>query len=147
MYKHVPLLDAACGDDLMGHLEDSMRLLRLLPADVRLPRIESPNCADALELRGRWDAEVVAPQILQECPQNTALAQAVREYNTITSRIRKLMDDIPAAQPVSSMNAAPRYNRYGAMLKVHQLLNQGHPLDQRFWFSCVNLSYDYSESL
>jgi len=144
-YKHVPLLDVGCGEELMGHLEDSMRLLGLLPASAWLPQIESPNCADALELRGRWDAEVVAPQILRERPHDAALAQAVKDYNAVTETLRKAMDSIPAERRVSSMNEAPRYTRYEAMLKVQTALGRGGLLDQRFWFSCVNLSYDYDE--
>ncbi|CAK0860740.1 unnamed protein product [Prorocentrum cordatum] len=47
-----------------------MELLRLGMAFAgeatdRVPAVESPNCADALELRGRWDAEVLAPRLLQ----------------------------------------------------------------------------------
>lgn len=145
MYKDVPLLDTFCGDELVCYLEQSMRRLHLLAEDARLPQIESPNCSDALELRGRWDAEVVAPKVLLGAPEDKALAEAVEEYNAITSAIQGVMDSIPAEERVSWMDCHPRYTRYQAMLKVHELLNSNRALDSRFWFSCVNLSYDYDE--
>mmetsp|Transcript_87027 Transcript_87027/g.219074 ORF Transcript_87027/g.219074 Transcript_87027/m.219074 type:complete len:382 (+) Transcript_87027:101-1246(+) len=145
MYKGVPLLDSFCGAELIGHLEGSMRLLQLLAEDARLPLIKSPNCSDALELRGRWDAEVVAPEILRDAPEDKVLAKAVQEYTAITATIRDRMDEINAEDRVSGMNSHPRYTRYQAMGKVNELLNNGRTLDPSFWFSCVNLSYDYDE--
>merc|ERR1712184_56700 len=67
-YKGVPLLDPHCRDEMMTHLQKG-RLLAL-PGDPDaanpFPAVESPNCADALELRGRWDAEVLASALLSD---------------------------------------------------------------------------------
>lgn len=145
MYKGVPLLDSSCGSELVGCLEASMRRLQLLSEGAQLPLIESPNCSDALELRGRWDAEVVAPQVLLDAPEDEALAQAVQEYKAITATIRRRMEAIPAEKRVSSMNSNPRFTRYQAMLEVTRLLKTGRTLDRSHWFSCVNLSYNYDE--
>ncbi|CAE8742786.1 unnamed protein product [Polarella glacialis] len=78
--------------------------------------IESPNCSDALELPGRWDAEVAAPHLLTQSPGNTTLSEAVQEYGDLTAAILVLMDKLPAEQRVSSMSAEPRFPRYQAMM-------------------------------
>ena len=40
-----------------------------------LPVIESPNCADAIEWRGRWDAVIVAPRLLEQAGAASSAAQ------------------------------------------------------------------------
>merc|ERR1719428_1299248 len=62
-YKGVPLLDES-GPELMEHLGRGLGSA-LGTKPQRLPTCESPNCADALELRGRHVAEVAAPQLLE----------------------------------------------------------------------------------
>jgi len=145
-YKGVPLLDVGCGEELVSYLEASMRLLGLLDGEDRLPRIESPNCSDALELRGRWDAEVAGPELLQSGLKDQELDFALFEYSDITDKIRRHMDLIPPSSRVSWMDSAPRITRYSAMANVHNILNtRDKPLDPHLWLSCVNLSYDYDE--
>jgi len=143
-YKGVPLLDPGSGPEMLALLRDSAA--RLPGAEGGLPAIESPNCSDALELRGRWDAEVVAREYLREHPQDQKLAKAVQDYDAVTRFIREAIAVLPADERVSSMNRPPRSTRYEAMLRVHQLLNDGRRSDRRLGFSCVNLSYDYDES-
>jgi len=58
MYKGVPLLDAPSGGEMLE------RLRVAFGAERAVPHVESPNCADALEYRGRWDAEVAARAVL-----------------------------------------------------------------------------------
>merc|ERR1712039_227029 len=72
-------------------------------------------------------------------------AKAVQEYTAITTTIQDRMNEIRAEERVSWMDFHPRYTRYQAMERVNELLNDGRALDPRFWFSCVNLSYDYEE--
>ena len=57
----VPLLEGThgTGNELIKQLSKAAGLSKMLPT------IESPNCADAIELRGRWDAEIVAPALLK----------------------------------------------------------------------------------
>ena len=85
-----------------------------------LPTCVSPNCADALELRGRWDAEVAARQLVAAgAAAVPAVSEALRAYEAST---RQVLDKLATVAPdarVSSMNAPPRISRYQAMAKVH----------------------------
>lgn len=141
-YKGVPLLDRGCGGQLLTLLRRAHQTVS--PGAPALQGIESPNCADALEFRGRWDAEIVAPQLLELHPRDQELAKAVEDYRNKTATVRGAMDAIAADQRVSSMNAKPRSSRYRAMAKVHELL-EGRDVPADMHFSCVNLSYDYDE--
>ena len=132
-YKDVPLLDQHCGDDMLRHLT---------AAGTDLPAVASPNCADALELRGRWDAEVTAPLLLQRAgaPQrDRALASALAAYKFRTSKILEAMRTVPPEQRVCGMNQSPRIDRYRAMRQVHDCVKP-YNLSRNLWFSCVNLS-------
>eukprot|EP00404_Azadinium_spinosum_P030334 CAMPEP_0180561984 /NCGR_PEP_ID=MMETSP1037_2-20121125/3670_1 /TAXON_ID=632150 /ORGANISM="Azadinium spinosum, Strain 3D9" /LENGTH=370 /DNA_ID=CAMNT_0022578657 /DNA_START=66 /DNA_END=1175 /DNA_ORIENTATION=+ len=146
-YKGVPLLDENSGDDLMRLLEKSINLVESeCKGTISLKGIESPNCSDALELCGRWKAEVVGRKLLCSDPGDKQLTEALREYDAITATIRSQMDLVRPEERVSGMNAAPRYTRYEAMQKVHRCIAARKDLDSSLWFSCVNLSYDYAES-
>lgn len=142
-YKGVQLKDRHCGEELVRLLWSSMNLLPDMQG-MPFPEVESPNCSDALELRGRWDAEVVAPALLKESTGDLELKQAVEEYDRATATIRESMETIPPEQRVCSMNQRPRITRYRAMQKVQALLGK-RDLRPSHWFSCANLSYDYDE--
>lgn len=150
-YKGVQLLDPHCREEMMTHLQKGRALA--LPGDRDagdpFPAIESPNCADALELRGRWDAEVLAAFLLESNQlangkDKVALEKAMGEYNAATAEIHKRLAEVAPAERVSSMNQPPRMTRYVAMNKVYHAV---HKLEvpPAMWFSCVNLSYDYSD--
>jgi len=142
-YKGVSLLDGCCGKELLELLEQSIQ------SPAPLVGIESPNCADALELRGRWDAEILAPRLLEKDAASgdidAELFAAVEEYTKKTAELRSAMSRVAPEVRVSSMNQNPRMARYKAMQKVQSCLRK-RPLDELGWFSCVNVSYDYDES-
>lgn len=147
-YKGVPLLDRGSGEQLLRCMTLAMRPGVAPAAATMVPGIASPNCADALELRGRWDAEVAAPWLLARGaagPSGARLASAVKEYQATTAEVSAAMALVPAEERISSMNNPPRITRYRAMRKVYDAL-QDQPLDPSLWFSCVNLSYDYDEA-
>lgn len=145
-YKGVPLLDKNSGPALMGRLQDSVNLVEAeTKGAIKLKGIESPNCSDALELRGRWDAEVVGPWLLKEGRADENLKQALHDYECISCEIRQAIDRIPAERRVSSMNAHPRFTRYQLMQQVRRCVAAVKDLNPILWFSCVNLSYDYDE--
>merc|ERR1712039_797832 len=66
------------------------------------------------------------------------------QYMTATEAILSAMQGVPAESRVSSMNKPPRMTRYKAMRKVYDAIHKTS-LPQKYWFSCVNLSYDYEE--
>lgn len=165
-YKGVPLLEPTSGPHLLQHLHAGF-----VAADPRavaagpLPLIESPNCADAVELRGRWDAEVVAPA---SQPPSAALKQALKDYHATTSKVVEAMARCAPEARVGGMNQQPRIGRYGAMRKIydaiygaesralvktHEIAATGpgasnlppEPQLAALAFSCVNLSYDYDD--
>ena len=157
-YKGVPLLEGThgSGNELIKQLSKAAGLSKLLPT------IESPNCADAIELRGRWDAEIVAPALLkgldgskslvgEEAKAVEELKAAVKQYVDTTSDLLKRMTKCKPDERVSSMNSHPRYTRYTAMRRVYEAIGHGGdskplPYDPKLAFSCVNLSYDYDDA-
>jgi len=149
MYKNVPLLDESEGSSgarLLEHLNAAWKTSEPQKAfTAALPRIESPNCADAIELRGRFLAEVIGPSIAHK---SVALEAALEAYRAATAAVMAAMASCDADERVSSMNAPPRYTRYQAMRQVHDALHDdAQPLayDPSLAFSVVNLSYDYDD--
>ena len=143
-YKGVPLLDSCAGPELLEHL--SIGLAQATGGAPRaLPSCVSPNCADALELRGRWDAEFAARQLTAGAAAVPAVSEALRAYEASTRQVVERLAAVAAEVRVSSMNAPPRISRYQAMAKVHAAIAPLVPAEPRLWFSCVNLSYDYDD--
>eukprot|EP00966_Prymnesium_polylepis_P281537 6505258-Prymnesium_polylepis.1 len=102
--------------------------------------------ADAIELRGRWDAEVVARA---GGTPSAALKAALKRYDAATNEIVKKMGACAPDERVCSMSQHPRMTRYKLMREVYGALytdDPGAKLDPKLAFSCVNLSYDYSDS-
>jgi len=151
MYKGVPLLDPRCEQEMMRLLGRGLQFAGEQEHAAPPPAVESPNCADALELRGRWDAEVLAPRLLAQGQggeqQLLELRFALVKYEHVSRDIRKKLERLPPEERVSGMYSPPRITRYEAMRKVYKLLHgKGNfDIDPSLWFSCVNLSYDYSE--
>lgn len=150
-YKGVKLLDPHCEEEMYHHLQRGRALALPKDGDATnpFPGVESPNCSDALELRGRWDAEVLAPFLLQSNlvgheEDRRVLIKAVDEYKAATEEIHQRMEQVAPQNRVSGMNSHPRMTRYKAMRKVY---NAVHKLQvpPELWFSCVNLSYDYDD--
>ena len=144
-YKGVPLLDASSGRELLEHLANGHARAGGGIA-TPLPTCVSPNCADALELRGRWDAEVAGNLKSLEKDVSPALAAALAEYAASTAVIAESIARVRPEQRVSSMNDPPRITRYRAMRRVHDALADKVALDSSLWFSVVNLSYDYDDA-
>merc|ERR1719428_1237868 len=46
--------------------------------------------------------------------------------------------------PETSVKSHPRMTRYVAMEKVYKAVHKLH-VPEEYWFSCVNLSYDYND--
>lgn len=121
----------------------------------KLPMVESPNCADCIELRGRWDAEVIGPTLMRNPSTheyNKDLEDALQTYAAATRDLLRKMKGCKADERASSMNAPPRRTRYDAMKDVYDEIHVGKagdptpPERQRLSFSCVNLSYDYDDA-
>jgi len=157
VYKGVPLLAASSGAELLHHLNVGVAAVDpSAAARGALPLIESPNCADAIELRGRWDAEVIAPMVGEPKADGgrtppAALVEAISEYRRGTVDLVARMAKCAPDERVSSMNSHPRITRYHAMRAVHDALHggkDGAPLydEGALGFSCVNLSYDYDDA-
>lgn len=146
-YKGVNLLEPCSRDDLLHHLNAAHASVEPDQAKLmagRLPLVVSPNCADAIELRGRWDAEIVAPTVTQP---SMALREAVRQYESASAVIAEALKTCAPEKRVGSMNAPPRLTRYQAMRKVYDALYGSHAeYEKRLAFSVVNLSYDYDDA-
>jgi len=88
--------------------------------------IPSGNLADALEFRGRWDLEVVAPTLIADeefdGEKKAALEKLMEEYKQATAR----------------------YSRYSVMKKATHVL-KSVKLPEHLEFEVVNLSLDYNE--
>ena len=106
--------------------------------------IVSPNCADIIEIRGRYDAEVIYPILVAENDDK------LKEYNTwitkIKSRIEDKVNPLPLEQAVSSMNQSPRRDRYDAMKTIYGALYNGNlAIPEKYNLSVVNLSIDFND--
>lgn len=148
MYKGVPLLDPDSREDMMAHLNAAMTKLQAPGAakSEPLPLIESPNNADALEWRGRWDAEILGPTLLlSEQDSTPELERALQNYSKATRAVMERMAAISPEERVSSMYAEPRIGRYQAMKQVYEAVHSRPVVQPNLWFSCVNLSYDYDD--
>jgi len=141
-YKDVSLLDKDSGVDLLQHLAAGMTAAGEPPRSGKIPVVESPNNADALEWRGRWDAEVVAPRFVAG---SQFLAKALAGYAKSTKKVVDAMAKCKPEQRVSGMYSEPRIGRYRAMKDVRDCLRGIQIADKSLWFSCVNLSYDYDD--
>lgn len=153
-YKSVPLMEASTAEELMFHLIQGMAFSGAPLHEQTLLVIESPNCADAIEWRGRFDCEVIAQVVLRLDPDNMDLRDATDCYFSITNSVKESMDRVPSDVRVSGMNEWPRIDRYKVMQIVYNLLYASDKdyfsvfptiLDE-YRFSCVNLSYDYNDS-
>jgi len=150
-YKGVKLLDPHCEREMMTHLQKGRALALHGDRDAAnpFPAVESPNCADALELRGRWDAEVLAASLLEgdwagkEVDKQT-LRKALDEYKAATEEIHRCLAQVAPEERVSSMNCHPRMTRYAAMNEVYKAVHKLQ-IPSALWFSCVNLSYEYDD--
>jgi len=144
-YKGVPLLEPSSRDELLRHLNAGVRAADPVAAAYGpLPLMESPNNADALELRGRFDAEVIAPTIAKP---SAKLKAALQQYTAATREVLDKMAKIKPEKRVSGMYAPPRSTRYAAMAAVYEALHGGTAtFDERLAFSCVNLSYEYDDA-
>ena len=137
MYKGVPLLEPQSGPELLAHLSAAI--------GQPVPLVESPNCSDAIELRGRWDAEILAPT----CGEPTAtLEAALDRYRDATNEVVRMMARCAPAERACGMSQHPRLTRYHAMRAVYDALHSGKTAlgDPRLAFSVLNLSYDYDDA-
>jgi len=146
-YKGVPLLDPDSRQDMITHLNSGMLKAEAPGAGEPFPLIESPNNADALEWRGRWDAEVVAPALLASGPASSTskIEAALAKYNNATKAVLDRMAEVPPEDRVSGMYSEPRMGRYKAMKEVYDAVHSASLSQADLHFSCVNLSYDYSD--
>ena len=108
--------------------------------------IVSPNCADIIEIRGRYDAEVIYPILVADNDDN------IKEYKTWTSKIKSRIEDkinpLPLDQAVSSMNQSPRRDRYDAMGAIYGALYNGNlAIPDKYKLSVVNLSIDFNNPI
>ncbi len=108
--------------------------------------IVSPNCADIIEIRGRYDAEVIYPLLVSEKDAN------LEEYNkwttVIKSRIEDKVNPLPLDQAVSGMYESPRRDRYEAMQTIYDTLYKGNlVIPDRYKLSVVNLSIDFNDPI
>lgn len=158
-YKGVPLLDPLMGTELLNLLQKAMERAGAPEATLgAMPTVESPNNADALEFRGRWDAEIIAPSLLRinsaeegsllDTESSAVVVAALAEYEEATAEVKRRMEFIPPSKRVSGMYQAPRITRYMAMKRMYEALAalppESAPPDG-LRFSCVNLSYDYDD--
>ena len=155
----VPLLEPRGREEFLKHLNAGVAIADPAAAvHGPLQLIESPNCADAIELRGRWDAEVIAPAVAANgampAALGAALAAAVAQYESATAELLAKMAACKPEVRASSMSAHPRITRYTAMKQVYRVLHgkgegEGEGkyvrVDPTLAFSCVNLSYDYDD--
>lgn len=145
-YHGTPLVVGGDGGDALVAALRAAASAQRAEGAVPLPCIESPNCADVLELRGRWDAEVLLPRVLARLPDSArARAQALMEqYRSATAAVRAAYD----AGERLRMRGELRSERYRVFSQVAELLAE-HAAATRTAdegsFSCVNLSYDYDE--
>lgn len=147
-YKDVPLMDPDSREEMIAHLNAGMGKARAQTgAGEPLPLIESPNNADALEWRGRWDAEILGVALLANPDTHTPeLKAALQRYASATETVLEMMEDVAPERRVSSMYGEPRRSRYRAMEEVYDTTHSKPVTDASLWFSCVNLSYDYSDN-
>jgi hypothetical protein len=96
---------------------------------------ESEFCSDALEWRGRIDAEIVAVNKLKTL---------CKQYTDITDLILKKMKKLAPTERVSGYTTHPRSTRYKIMADIFQELYKS-PIDPNLEFSVVNLSLNYDE--
>mmetsp|Transcript_56286 Transcript_56286/g.174508 ORF Transcript_56286/g.174508 Transcript_56286/m.174508 type:complete len:385 (+) Transcript_56286:93-1247(+) len=150
-YRGVQLLDPRCGEELLQLLGRGLRFAGEQADDSPPPAVASPNCSDALELRGRWDAEVLGPWVLAQKQGSREdleeLKAALKQYEQLTKDVLKRMEAVEPQRRVSSMSKPPRVTRYNAMARIYELLHSrgGLRVDPGLCFSCVNLSYDYQD--
>jgi hypothetical protein len=104
----------------------------------------SRNCADIIEVRGRYDAEVIYPKLLGDKDKN------LEGYNFWTSKIKSIIDDkdnpLPCDESVSGMNSSPRKDRYLEMKTIYDLLYASKiEIPEEYKLSVLNLSIDFND--
>lgn len=89
---------------------------------------------------------MLAPVLLRSLtgPDGTTLRSAVEKYKAATKEVQQRMDQVAPEKRVCGMNSHPRMTRYVAMGKVYKAVHKLR-VPKEYWFSCVNLSYDYNE--
>eukprot|EP00931_Biecheleriopsis_adriatica_P089735 TRINITY_DN63821_c0_g1_i1.p1 TRINITY_DN63821_c0_g1~~TRINITY_DN63821_c0_g1_i1.p1 ORF type:complete len:494 (+),score=54.60 TRINITY_DN63821_c0_g1_i1:107-1588(+) len=142
-YKDVPLMDFDSQGEMVHCLSTAMRVVGELGDKESIALMQSPNNADALEWRGRWDAEVVAPIL---GGRNKCVSDARLEYLKATERVTAKMSKVGASERVSGMYGEPRIGRYQAMKRLRDAIAKVKISDKKLWFSTCNLSYDYNDS-
>lgn len=141
-YKDVPLMDSDSRNEMVNCLSIAMRAVGELGPEESIALMQSPNNADALEWRGRWDADVVAPTLEG---QHKSVSDAWVEYLKATERVMIKMTRVEAGERVSGMYSEPRIGRYQAMRKLRDAIAKVKITDKELWFSTCNLSYDYDD--
>ena len=146
-YCHVPLTPPGPFPSILSVLGGAQDP-RERPDDgdrLQILACPSPYCSDAVEIRGRWDAEVVLPRVLallqNTDPHTLGLRRAkdakalIKEgtkleakYTKATQAMRALIARAPKSDRVCSYSARPRSSRYKVMAKITLFLYAIHPL-------------------
>lgn len=100
----------------------------------------SSNCADTLEIKGRWLAEYVLPEI---SPENSMIDDYEKETEKV---LQELIDHNPDPEdrdrPAKiGMGDAPRSTRYSIMKDIQNQI-RSQDLDTKYLLSAVNLSME-----
>lgn len=104
----------------------------------------SPNCADIIEIRGRYDAELIYPKFSSE-------SDPLREeYKTWTDKIKSIIEDpvnpLPKNRAVSSMNQTPKKDLYYVMGNIYrELYEKERVIPEEYKLSVLNLSIDFQD--
>ena len=106
--------------------------------------VVSTNCADVIEIRGRYDAEVIYPKLFGDKDKN------LEGYNSWTSKIKSIIEDkdnpLPFDEAVSGMNSSPRKDRYIEMKTIYDLLYASKvEIPEEYKLSVLNLSIDFND--
>eukprot|EP00466_Bigelowiella_natans_P012303 jgi/Bigna1/86021/estExt_fgenesh1_pg.C_70277 len=161
-YKGVDLIGDRMRDVMLKRLGHAFSRAGIPSTAIPVKAIESPNNADTLELKARWDIEVVFDflynNLWDSCKKgpHKVLDESVMDYIEITRKVLSIADRIPADERVSGMYESPRKDRYGMMKDIQdklyslddwqsKVLKGTDILMTGLEFAAVNLSYDYSE--
>lgn len=156
-----------CGIDLVPaiHCKELAKILRLAASScnvLNLTAVASPNCSDVLELKIRYECELLLPNVLTKmltwtnaAAEETNLLDLLRQYEGATRQVRVLVDEVEKMNPSFSacyLGSPPRSDRYAIAQKISQLLNddQGGALLRQAELSSaslsvLNMSYSYAE--
>ncbi len=98
----------------------------------------SPNCADALEIKGRWLAEHVLPSL---DPGNSLIDQ----YDSSTEQVRKCLTPArlvpePNRSALVGMSQPPRADRYRIIKEIQDFVEGHGDMPEEYELSAINLS-------